>query len=42
MTDSAYKKFLLERKQAIFATIFNEEMPEVSAANLIKAGLKTY
>jgi TetR/AcrR family transcriptional regulator len=27
MTDSAYRKFLLERKQIIFRTIFNEEMP---------------
>jgi len=30
MTDTMYKKFLLERKQAIFATIFHEEMPDVS------------
>lgn len=30
MTDSMYKKFLLERKQAIFAAIFHEEMPDVS------------
>jgi TetR/AcrR family transcriptional regulator len=27
MTDTAYRKFLLERKQIIFRTIFNEEMP---------------
>jgi TetR/AcrR family transcriptional regulator len=38
MTDAAYKKFLLERKQAIFATIFNEEMPDVSSIKLVKAG----
>jgi TetR/AcrR family transcriptional regulator len=38
MTDTAYKKFLLERKQAIFATIFNEEMPDVSKIKLEKAG----
>ena len=30
MTDGMYKKFLLERKQAIFAAIFHEEMPDVS------------
>lgn len=40
MTDSAYRKFLMERKNAIYATIFNEEMPEVSTAEIIKAGLK--
>jgi AcrR family transcriptional regulator len=28
MTDSAYRKFLLERKRIIFRTIFNDEMPE--------------
>jgi TetR/AcrR family transcriptional regulator len=40
MTDSAYKRFLLERKQAIYSTIFNEEMPDVSSAESIKAQLK--
>jgi TetR/AcrR family transcriptional regulator len=29
MTDTAYKKFLTERKKVIFSTIFNEEMPEI-------------
>jgi TetR/AcrR family transcriptional regulator len=28
MTDSAYRKFLVERKRIIYRTIFNEEMPE--------------
>jgi TetR/AcrR family transcriptional regulator len=37
MTDTAYRKFLQERKQVIFRTIFNEEMPEpVSKEQLIK------
>lgn len=40
MTDAAYRKFLTERKKAIYATIFNEEMPEISSAELIKARLK--
>jgi TetR/AcrR family transcriptional regulator len=31
MTDSAYRKFLMERKQIIYTTIFNEEMPELPA-----------
>jgi TetR/AcrR family transcriptional regulator len=31
MTDSTYRKFLIERKQIIFATIFNEEMPELTS-----------
>jgi TetR/AcrR family transcriptional regulator len=31
MTDTSYRKFLQERKQIIFMTIFNEEMPEVSS-----------
>jgi AcrR family transcriptional regulator len=30
MTDTAYRKFLNERKRVIFATIFNEEMPELT------------
>ncbi|HEX5167764.1 MAG TPA: TetR/AcrR family transcriptional regulator [Cyclobacteriaceae bacterium] len=30
MTDSAYRKFLLERKRIIFKTIFNEEMPDLT------------
>jgi len=29
MTDAAYRNFLLERKQIIYRTIFNEEMPEL-------------
>jgi AcrR family transcriptional regulator len=29
MTDSAYRKFLMERKAIIYATIFNEEMPKL-------------
>lgn len=31
MTDSTYRKFLMERKRIIFYTIFHEEMPEVSS-----------
>lgn len=31
LTDTAYKKFLLERKRIIFKTIFTEEMPEPHA-----------
>ncbi|HZX74730.1 MAG TPA: TetR/AcrR family transcriptional regulator [Cyclobacteriaceae bacterium] len=27
MTDASYKKFLLDRKQVIFRTIFNEDLP---------------
>jgi TetR/AcrR family transcriptional regulator len=30
MTEDAYHEFLLERKQVIYMTIFNEEMPSVS------------
>jgi hypothetical protein len=30
LTDTAYRKFLLERKRIIFQTIFNEEMPDLS------------
>lgn len=30
MTDGAYRKFLMERKQIIYNTIFNEEMPDVT------------
>jgi len=29
MTDTVYRNFLLERKQIIYRTIFNEEMPEL-------------
>jgi TetR/AcrR family transcriptional regulator len=29
LTDTAYRKFLLERKRVIYMTIFNEEMPEL-------------
>lgn len=28
MTDTSYRNFLIERKQIIYKTIFNEEMPE--------------
>jgi len=31
MTDSAYRKFLIERKRVIYRTVFNEEMPESPA-----------
>ena len=30
LTDTAYRKFLLERKQIIFRTIFDEDMPELN------------
>jgi TetR/AcrR family transcriptional regulator len=30
MTDTAYRKFLLERKHIIFRTIFDEDMPELN------------
>lgn len=30
MSDTAYRKFLSERKQIIFRTIFNEEMPDLN------------
>jgi len=30
MTDAAYRKFLMERKRIIYASIFNEEMPELT------------
>jgi len=33
MTDAAYAKFLLDRKQIIYRTIFNEEMPELVTHN---------
>jgi TetR/AcrR family transcriptional regulator len=36
MTDATYRKFLQERKQIIFRTIFNEEMPELTGRELIK------
>jgi len=35
MTDAAYRKFLLDRKQIIYRTIFNEEMPELVADNTL-------
>lgn len=37
LTDTAYRKFLLDRKQIIFKTIFNEEMPESIAKELLTA-----
>ncbi len=30
LSDTAYRKFLVERKRIIFHTIFNEEMPELA------------
>jgi len=30
LTDTAYRKFLVERKHIIFRTLFNEDMPELS------------
>ena len=33
MTDAAYRKFLLDRKQIIYRTIFNAEMPELVVYN---------
>lgn len=30
LTDTAYRKFLLDRKRIIFSTIFGEEMPELA------------
>ncbi len=30
LTDTAYRKFLLERKHIIFRTIFDEDMPELN------------
>jgi len=35
MTDSSYRKFLMERKRVIFRTIFNEEMPELTKKELL-------
>jgi TetR/AcrR family transcriptional regulator len=32
LSDTAYRKFLVERKRIIYRTIFSEEMPEVSLA----------
>jgi TetR/AcrR family transcriptional regulator len=40
MSDNEYRKFLVERKQVIFRTLFNEEMPHLNAkAELIKQNL---
>lgn len=36
MTDSAYRKFLIERKRVIYMTLFNEEMPEPIAKEVFK------
>lgn len=33
LSDTAYRKFLVERKRIIYRTIFNEEMPEVLGTN---------
>ncbi len=35
LTDTAYRKFLLDRKQIIFRTIFNEDMPESISKELL-------
>jgi TetR/AcrR family transcriptional regulator len=34
MTDAAYRKFLIERKQIIYRTIFNEPMPDLTKISL--------
>jgi TetR/AcrR family transcriptional regulator len=36
MTDTAYRKFLIERKQIIYRTVFNEEMPELIVKETFK------
>jgi AcrR family transcriptional regulator len=36
LNESAYRKFLLERKAIIYRTIFNENMPEISKTELTK------
>jgi hypothetical protein len=33
LTDTAYRKFLIERKRIIFRTIFNKEMPDLASAD---------
>ncbi|NJM25545.1 MAG: TetR/AcrR family transcriptional regulator [Bacteroidia bacterium] len=33
MSEAAYKKFLLDRKQVIFMTVFNEPMPHIDDEN---------
>ena len=35
LSDSAYRKFLVERKRIIFQTVFNEEMPELDSTHEI-------
>ena len=37
MTDAAYSKFLMERKQIIYMTIFQAEMPELTRKELNKS-----
>jgi TetR/AcrR family transcriptional regulator len=37
MTDSAYRKFLMERKQIIYATIFSEDMPALTTKKETKS-----
>ncbi|MEO5977345.1 MAG: TetR/AcrR family transcriptional regulator [Chryseolinea sp.] len=40
MSDNEYRKFLVERKQVIYRTLFHEEMPHLNAkAELIKQNL---
>src|SRR5690606_40071458 len=41
MTDAGFKKFLMERKKVIYATIFKEEMPEVSLNSILKTDRKS-
>lgn len=36
MSDTAYRKFLVERKRTIYLTLFNEEMPESIAKEVFK------
>ncbi|HLT75196.1 MAG TPA: TetR/AcrR family transcriptional regulator [Ohtaekwangia sp.] len=40
MTEAGFKKFLMERKKVIYATIFKEEMPEVSLNSILKTTKK--
>jgi AcrR family transcriptional regulator len=35
MTDTTYRKFLLERKQVVYKSIFKEEMPDITAKALL-------
>jgi TetR/AcrR family transcriptional regulator len=35
MSDSDYKKFLLERKQVIYTSIFNEPLPKKKQTQIV-------